>query len=91
VGSDYAAPHPSLPISRVTQRLYRGFCVHNPSLEAVRQEFLANEQDLYTIVRNAGLLKERSSENMLEFLQDSYAILRDDVKFNKQIIQKCRK
>ncbi len=91
VDSDYAAPHPSLPIDRVTQRLYRGFCVHNPSLEAVRQEFLAKEQALYTIVRNASLLTEQSSENMLEFLQDSFAMLRDDEKFNKQIIRKCRK
>jgi hypothetical protein len=91
VDSDYAAPHPSLPIKRVTQRLYRGFCVHNPSLEAVRQEFLAKEQALYTIVSSTSLLSEQSGDNMLDFLQDSFAILRDNEKFDKQIIRKCRK
>lgn len=91
VDTHYAAPNEFLPIKKVTQRLYRGFCAHNPSLEAVRQEFFAHEEPIYSIVRNESLLTEHSRDNMLEFLQDSFATLRDNAKFDKQIIQKCRK
>jgi len=91
VDTHYAAPNEFLPIKYVTQRLYRGFCAHNPSLEAVRQEFFADEEAIYSLVRNESLLSDRSKNDMLEFLQDSFAIFRDDKKFNKQIIGKCRK
>lgn len=91
VDTHYAAPNEFLPIKYVTQRLYRGFCVHNPSLEAVRQEFFADEEAIYSLVRNEALLTDRSKNDMLDFLQDSFAVLRDDEKYNKQIIQKCRK
>jgi hypothetical protein len=91
VNSHYAAPNEFLPIKKVTQRLFRGFCVHNPSLEPVRQEFFAKEQEIYTIVRDQTLLSEPAEEAMLDFLQDSFAILHDEEKFNKLIIQKCRK
>jgi hypothetical protein len=91
VDTHYAAPNEFLPIKKVTQRLFRGFCAHNPSLEAVRQEFFADEEAIYAIVRNETLLSDHSRSEMLDFLGDSFAIFRDDAKFNKQIIQKCRK
>jgi len=91
VDTHYAAPNEFLPIKKVTQRLFRGFCAHNPSLEAVRQEFFADEEAIYSIVRNESLLSDRSRSEMLDFLGDSFAVLRDNEKFNKQIIQKCRK
>jgi hypothetical protein len=91
VDTHYAAPNEFLPIKKVTQRLFRGFCAHNPSLEAVRQEFFADEEAIYSLVRNESLLSDHSRSEMLDFLGDSFAIFRDDEKFNKQIIQKCRK
>jgi len=91
VNTTYAAPNEFLPIKYVTQRLFRGFCVHNPTLEATRKDFLANEQAVYTIVRNETLLTEHSRDALLKFLQDSFDVLRDDEKFDKLIIQKCRK
>ena len=91
VDTHYAAPNEFLPIKYVTQRLFRGFCLHNATMEAMRQEFLANEQAIYTIVRDETLLTEHSRDNLLDYLQDSFAILRDDAKYDKLIIQKCRK
>src|SRR5690606_15633456 len=49
VDADYAAPHYRLPIKSVTERLYRGFCIHNDSLEQVRGEALPGR-----VLRHAG-------------------------------------
>src|SRR5690606_14908282 len=59
VDAGYAAPHASLPISSVTQRLYRGFCVHNESLAPVRDEFLANRAAILALIRDDARLSPR--------------------------------
>jgi hypothetical protein len=53
VNADYAAPPPKLPIRRVTQRLYRGFCYPGLDWEQVYQTFLEKEA-LVMAARRAG-------------------------------------
>ena len=91
VDAHYAAPNEKLPIKRVTQRLYRGFCMHNDTLEAAKQQFLSQEQAIYGIVNGESLLKSRSNKNLLKFLGEFFETLRDPGEFQSQIIAKCRK
>ena len=91
VDAHYAAPNEALPIKTVTQRLYRGFCVHKASLEATRQEFLAKEQQIYDLFRNEPRLSDRFKKSVPAYLGEAFDVLRDDQKFEKQITQKCRK
>ena len=91
VDAHYAAPNEALPIKTVTQRLYRGFCFHNATLEETRQEFLAREQQIYDLFRNEPRLSERFKKSVPDYLGEAYDIFRDDAKFQKQITQKCRK
>ncbi|HLF31365.1 MAG TPA: hypothetical protein VI566_10120 [Xanthomonadales bacterium] len=91
IKTPYAVPHESLPIKSVTQRLYRGFCMYNSTMETARQEFLAKEQALYDLVQNESLLADKTKGQMREFLADFFEILRDQGKYEKSIIQKCRK
>jgi len=91
VDAHYAAPNEALPIKTVTQRLYRGFCFHNPTLEETRQEFLAREQQIYDLFLNEPRLSERHKKSVPDYLGEAYDIFRDDTKFQKQIREKCRK
>lgn len=91
VDAHYAVPNQALPIKKVTQRLFRGYCMHNNTLEAARQEFLAKEQAIYALVRNESRLTKRSSDAVVKYLAAYFEILRDQKKFGKQVIQKCRK
>ncbi len=91
VDAEYAAPNDGLPIATVTQRLYRGFCVHNPTLETARQEYLAKEQAIYAVLQSESRLNARTVKVALRYLGEFFDILRDENKFNKNIIQRCRR
>ena len=91
VDAHYAAPNAGLPIREVTQRLYRGYCVHNPTLETARREFLAQEQAILGLVTGESRLNSRSIKVATRYLEEFFDILKSDSQFNKNIIQRCRK
>lgn len=90
IDTHYAAPNEKLRIDDVTDRLFRGFCIHNETLEAARQKYLAQEQAIYALVENESLLNARSKLRMHKFLAEFFEILRDPKDYDKQIIKKCR-
>jgi len=91
VDTHYAAPHTGLPIAKVTQRLYRGFCAHNSTLEATRQEFLAKGQAIIGLIENESRLNTHNAKVAVRYLDGFFDVLRDDYKFDQSIIQRCRK
>jgi len=91
VNAHYAVPNAGLPIRKVTDRLYRGYCVHNSTLEAARQEFLANEQAIYGLVTAESRLNSRIEKLALNYLEDFFDILKNDKEFDEEVIQKCRR
>ena len=91
VDAHYAAPNENLPIRRVTDRLYRGFCASNSTLPAARQEFLALEPQILGLVQNEPLLSKRNVRVAERYLEEFFDTLKDDSSFNKRITAKCRK
>jgi len=91
VNAHYAVPNAGLPIRKVTDRLYRGYCVHNATLGAARQEYLAQEQAVLGLVTGESRLNSRITKLALRYLEDFFDILKSDSEFNKNIIQKCRR
>ena len=49
VDAHYAVPNDFLGIRKVTQRLYRGYCSHNDTLEQARQDSIAKEADIMAV------------------------------------------
>jgi hypothetical protein len=90
VNAHYAVPSTNLPIDDVTQRLFRGFCLHNGTLEDAKQRFLAKEQDIYSLVENEGRLTSDSKKKASVYLGEFFEIMRDQKKFEKEIISNCR-
>jgi hypothetical protein len=91
VNAHYAVPPADLPINHVTQRLFRGFCVHNGTLEDARQRFLAKEQDIYSLIENEGRLTSDSKKKAGSYLEEFFEILRDQKIFEKDVTANCRK
>ena len=91
VDASYAAPHQGLPITSVTQRLYRGFCLHNPALQTVRQEFLAQRAAILALVQGEPRLGPQGQRAMTAYIEGFYAVLGDDARFAREISGKCRK
>lgn len=91
IDAPYATPPENLPVRNVTQRLYRGFCVHNEAMEEGRKRFLDNEQALLAVVKDEPLLNSSTRKKALKFLGKFFDTLKDDKDFQKKIIAKCRK
>ena len=78
-------------MTRTTQRLYRGFCIHNAELPAAKQRFLDQEQAIYALLDNDERLKGSSRKKALKFLGKFFETLKDDKDFQRKIIDECRK
>lgn len=91
VATNYSAPAASLPIKDVRQRLYRGLCSHNDTLEAARQEFLGHRQAFLALVQAEARLNSSRKRALTGYFEDFYATLGDDAKFASEISGKCRK
>lgn len=91
VDASYAAPHPKLPIRAVTDRLFRGFCVHNAALEPVRQEFLGHRQAIFALIRSESRLGQQRQRSVERYFEAFYAVLGSEARFAREISGKCRK
>lgn len=91
VAASYVAPHESLPIKKVTERLYRGFCQHNQALAAVREEFLGKRQALVELIRGERRLSARRKGELTRYIDDFYTTLGSEYAFAREISGKCRK
>ena len=90
VDSPYAHPPESLPVRSVTQRLYRGYCAHNASLDTARREMLAKEQAIYDLVESEDRLEPGRKKKAVRYLAEFFEIMRDDDEFQKKVVKKCR-
>lgn len=77
--------------SRVTQRIYRGFCRDPEIMEFVRQEFLSKRNSYLSIVEQlAEELSAKEIKDIRDYLDQFFTILKDDRLFNNNILDKCR-
>ncbi len=91
IDTDYAAPPNGLPIRSVTQRLFRGYCVHNGTLEDARLKILTKENEIYALVNDENRLKSGTKKKAIRYLEKFFGIIKDPGDFEKLVISKCRK
>ncbi len=91
VAASYAAPHESLPIKTVKQRLYRGFCQHNHTLAAAREEFLGRRKSIFELIQNEPRLSAKRQREMTRYFEEFYTTLNSEHAFAREISGKCRK
>ncbi|HWA62750.1 MAG TPA: hypothetical protein VG939_15320 [Caulobacteraceae bacterium] len=90
VDSPYAGVPEGLPVDRVTQRLYRGYCVGNAEMPAVIEEFRAHRAELEAIVSGEPRLNPNFKAKTLRFIAGFYDTISDPDRVQRQIIAKCR-
>ena len=81
-----------LPISEVTQRMYRGFKRHDSILQKVRKEFLDNESNLLSEVHELKPYFEnpKEFESALKYINSFFLVISDDAKFKRSILDMAR-
>ena len=91
VDTPYAYPPANLGIRSVTQRLYRGYCVHNETLPAARALYRERESEIMAVLDSDPRLGKRAKKKAARFLEKFFEILEDDKDFERQVLRKCRK
>ena len=91
VDAPYAMPPEGLGIENVTQRMYRGYCVHNDTLEASRQKILGLEAEIFAVLDSDPRLTDRSKKKASGYLEKYFELLRDDKDFERLVVRRCRK
>jgi hypothetical protein len=91
VDASYAVPNAVLKIRSNRERVYRGFCTSNATLETARREFLRLEPQIQELGRKETRLVPGSREWVGDYLSKGFDALRDDGKFARDITEKCRK
>jgi hypothetical protein len=89
VDSPYASPNPKLTIKKVTQRLYRGYCMHNELLPGAIGILLEKRQAIASLVESQAGLLDGSRETALRFIDKFYARVSNDAGIEKYLVREC--
>ena len=68
VNPSYAAPAKQLSIRKVTQRLYRGFCIHDGALAGAKQQVAEEQDTLLAMVSAERNLPDRKRKQATRYL-----------------------
>ena len=81
-----------LPITKVTDRLYRGFDRDDEIIQEVRNEFLNHEKDIYSLMdRYKSYFKyPKEFTECKSYVESFYKIIKDDKKFKNRILKNQR-
>ncbi len=91
VNARYASVDPSLPIKRVRDRLYRGYCVAPDVYPEVAQRFNAKKDSIYALYRDSigKLMKPDVVTETLKYYDEFYKTLNDPRSFKREIVDQC--
>lgn len=90
VNAPYAAPNERFGIRKVTQRLYRGYCVHNSFLAGAAETFRDKRGLLLALIDDEDTLTDKTAKSMRRYLDSFYEIIDDRKSMDRKIIQACR-
>ena len=92
VNAPYAQVSEELGIANVRERIYRGFCRKEPVVQAIRKQFIDLEPTIIgKIDQYEKTFSPRDMKDMKGFIGEFFTILKDNDKFNKYVVEGCRK
>jgi hypothetical protein len=91
VDAPYAVADATLGISSVRERLYRGFCRDEAVTQEVRQEYVSQEAAIMAAAKQyESLFPAKEFAGIEKYLAEFFDTFKDDAKFKRDIIDKCR-
>lgn len=92
VDPSYGFGNPTLGLSSLTERVYRGFKRDAEIMNTVRQQYLDSKDSIVSLLNSFKNEFDDQSEfnKMFKFMNGFFEIIEDDKKFNKQIVDKAR-
>jgi hypothetical protein len=91
VNAPYAVPPSNVPVALVTQRFYRGFCLHNEETRAMLPQFTAARGKLVAELAAIPGLDERTRSAMESYLDGFFSQVGTAAGAEKALFKVCRK
>jgi hypothetical protein len=91
VEARYARPPEGIPIRRVRDRYYRGFCREHFDGAATFQLFNQRREAIYAMVRGVEQLEEKERDNLLKYYDEFYETINDEGDTRREIVRRCRR
>lgn len=91
VNASYATTDPKLPIKRVRDRLYRGYCAFAAEQPGAMARFHEKKAAIYALYRDdvGKLLKPDIVKSTLEYYDEFYDDIKDPKQFNGRVFNAC--
>ncbi len=91
VNAPYAVPPVNVPVANVTQRFYRGYCVHNEETRAMLPQFNSARGRMLAELAAIPGLEERTRSSMENFLDGFFSQVGTSQGAEKALFKGCRK
>jgi len=85
----YAYPDPSLPIRKVTQRLYRGFCTERETLARAISAVAGHKAEILDVLNNMPGMPERDRSQSSNYLKEFFVRAEDPEKMLQSFERRC--
>ena len=89
VNPRYARPDPSLRISRVTQRLYRGYCISNDALLVALRAVKNRRADILNEIQQLPGLSQKETAATLKYVEQFFVQADDERKLVQSFERRC--
>ena len=89
VNARYARPDPSLRISKVTQRRYRGFCISTDALKDALSIIIARRADILSVISRLPVLTQKDIDATTKYLERFFVQANDEDKLIQLFERKC--
>ena len=90
VDSPYAGPPPSIPIQRLTDRFYRGYCVSSGEIPSVLAEYRSHRAEMMALINGEARLTPAFKTKTARFMDGFFTLLDDPGRVQSQIVKHCR-
>ena len=90
VNPPYATPQLGLPIKRVTDRYYLGYCRSEEQLTPLIERFQSNKNAIYEVMNNEVPLSRGYRKGAERFLDEFYATIDRPNRIRRAFIKQCR-
>ena len=89
VNAPYAKPDPSLRISRVTQRLYRGYCIPSESLAEALGDIRAQRENIISEIHQIPSFTQKDIDKTVKYLDRFFDQADDESKLLRSFERRC--
>lgn len=90
VNAPYAAPSPALSITKLTQRLYRGYCLHNAYLAEEISFFKNMQSEISREIASFNDLDGLRTKRLLKFIDGFFRTLDSERNQQSRLYKRCR-